>query len=377
MVRRRESTVLTSAQATDDGRTRDHNEDYYVARPDLGLWLVADGMGGHAAGEVASTIAGEVVPVQIAAGADLVTAVEAAHQAILAAGQKGRGSVGMGCTLVALLCRGLSYEIAWVGDSRAYLWNGQSLRQLTRDHSYVQQLIDAGVLTPDEARNHPQRSVISQALGVDEHSGIRVDTLSGRWNADEQLLLCSDGLSGEVDDVELAQLLAAGGTEQDKVQALLAAANHNGGSDNITLVLVSAPPEATQAAAKGGTRPFDAAALNQSLTHKAGRNWAIWLIVTLLLGFALWSGWQNNNPAPSVTPGGGGSAQISTPVPTGEKTAPGGNPGAPTPSPKLPLLAAPGHLSAPLPEQTSSSPRLDQPHPEPDSPLKSTLDDKP
>nr|WP_199177465.1 PP2C family serine/threonine-protein phosphatase [Geothermobacter hydrogeniphilus] len=298
---------LTSGHATDVGRARDHNEDSYVARPELGLWAVADGMGGHAAGEVASAIAVEVVAAQVEAGRDIATAIQAAHEAILQAGQEGRGESGMGCTVVALLSRGLDYQVAWVGDSRAYLWDGGTLIQLTRDHSYVQQLIDSGILTEDEAREHPQRSVISQALGIGAVDGIRVDTVAGRWGRGQQILLCSDGLTGEVEDTEIAARLGEREDLRETVAGLIRAANDNGGSDNITVALVAAPDRAPQIVPKGGTVPFDAAALNRVVAPKKKLFRRPLLLLILALA-VLVAGYFAFRPASAPTPATGGSA---------------------------------------------------------------------
>lgn len=307
-------THLKSGHATDVGRARDHNEDSYVARPELGLWVVSDGMGGHAAGEVASAIAVEVVAAQIEAGQDIETAIQAAHEAILQAGDEGRGESGMGCTIVALVSRELEYRVAWVGDSRAYLWDGDALTQVTRDHSYVQQLIDSGILTEEEARDHPQRSVISQALGIGARDGIRIDTVSGRWNRGQQILLCSDGLSGEVEDQEIAARLAAGEDLQETVAGLIRAANDNGGSDNITVTLLAAPEQAPQLAPKGGTVPFDAAALNRAVAGEK-KNFFRPLVLLALFLVAILAGYFAFRSSEPQTPAAGGGSNSVVRIP--------------------------------------------------------------
>jgi protein phosphatase len=300
--------------ATDVGRARDHNEDNFAARPDLGLWIVADGMGGHEAGEVASAVAVEVIPEEVSVGNPLAEAVERAHEAIVRAGREGRGAPGMGCTVVALKAEGCDYEIAWVGDSRAYLWDGSRLRPLTRDHSFVQQMIDAGALTEEEARTHPQRSVITQALGVHDHGGVRVDTVRGSLGRGESILLCSDGLTGEVEDGQIARLLTAEGDATQKVRALIEAANANGGSDNITVILVEAPEDAPAKACRGGTVPFDAAALNRKVGKKKKRP-RLWLVVVIFAALAALGGYLftgSEKPAPASA--GAGSAAPSAAV---------------------------------------------------------------
>jgi protein phosphatase len=245
---------------TDVGRVRDHNEDNYIALPEKGLWVVADGMGGHAAGEVASAIAVECIASRAGEGMPLQEAIEAAHRAILDAGRQGQGTPGMGCTVVALRLNGIEYEVAWVGDSRAYLI-GDALYRLTRDHSFVQQLIDSGAISEADARVHPQRSVITQALGASDLKMVRVDTVKGTLTRGQQILLCSDGLTGEVEDVEMAYLLRNASDSQQAVDRLIQAANTNGGSDNVTVVLVNAPADAPRRKRKGDTIPMQAVVL--------------------------------------------------------------------------------------------------------------------
>ncbi len=235
-------TAISFAHATDVGRIRDHNEDACGVIPGCGLYIVADGMGGHAAGEVASTLAIESISVQVRRGVALVAAIEAAHNRVLAAAQAKESCAGMGCTVVALQFDGADYRIAWVGDSRAYLWDGTNLSQLTRDHSFVQQLLDSGAIDEQQARNHPQNSVLTQALGHSNKKTLQVDVVSGRLEPGQKILLCSDGLSGELNDRDIAGVLRWPGNETETVGRLIRAANKHGGSDNISVVLVAAPP---------------------------------------------------------------------------------------------------------------------------------------
>lgn len=230
--------------ATDTGNRRDHNEDAWHADPESGLWLVTDGMGGHEAGEVASDIVREVVGNAVMQGQSLTGAIHTAHQAVLDAGREGRGVWGMGATIVALHVRGFDYEIAWVGDSRIYLWDGERLSQISHDHSVVQDLLDQGYITPEEALVHPEKNLITQALGSIDLQDVIVDTLTGQLLKGQQILLCSDGLNDEVRDEQISDILAQGQSEQDTVNALIQAALTNGGSDNVTAVLVSAPDDA-------------------------------------------------------------------------------------------------------------------------------------
>ena len=170
----------------------------------------------------------------------LAEAIETAHRAIQTAALQGEGAANMGSTVVAAKLDGLRYEIAWVGDSRAYLWDG-SLHQLTTDHSYVQLLLKAGLISESEIPGHPSRNIISQALGVGDadKANIKVDIVSGVLEEKDTLLLCSDGLSGEVTDDGIAVILAETTDAQARVNRLIAAALEAGGKDNITVIVLA------------------------------------------------------------------------------------------------------------------------------------------
>ncbi|MDI1230924.1 MAG: protein phosphatase 2C domain-containing protein [Methylobacter sp.] len=228
------------ALGTHTGLVRELNEDSHLALPQLGLWVIADGMGGHQAGEVASGITIREIARSIEQGMPLGEAIEAAHRAIQTAALQGDGAADMGSTVVALKLDGMHYEIAWVGDSRAYLWNG-TLHQLTTDHSYVQMLLNAGLITESEIPGHPSRNVITQALGVGgaDKVNIKVDLVSGELGESDILLLCSDGLSGEVADDDIAAILAETTDAQTRVDRLIAAALEAGGKDNMTVIAIN------------------------------------------------------------------------------------------------------------------------------------------
>jgi len=228
------------ALGTHTGLMRELNEDSHLALPKLGLWVIADGMGGHEAGEVASGIAIREIARSIEQGMPLAEAIETAHRAIQVAALQGGGAADMGSTVVAAKLDGLRYEIAWVGDSRAYLWNG-TLHQLTTDHSYVQLLLNAGLITEGEIRGHPSRNIISQALGVGgiDKANVKVDLLSGELGENDTLLLCSDGLSGEVADEHIAAILSKTTDVQTIVDRLITAALEAGGKDNITVIVIT------------------------------------------------------------------------------------------------------------------------------------------
>lgn len=236
---------LNYSAATDKGLCRDNNEDTYFAGPEVGVWLVADGMGGHEAGEVASAIVRDSVKQLVQTNTALPTAIELAHTAILESVKNGVGAPGMGSTVVALKSRHNEYEIAWVGDSRAYLWtfqaDGGSLEQLTLDHSYVQMLVDTGAISAAEVDNHPDKNVITQCLGSVELRQVNVDQVHGVWEKDQWVLLCSDGLTDELDDEALARILCESRTPKEAVSKLLQGALDSGGSDNVTIQIIESP----------------------------------------------------------------------------------------------------------------------------------------
>jgi protein phosphatase len=220
------------------GLRREHNEDTYYGDSELGLWLVADGMGGHEFGEVASALARDTIVREIRAGKPLAQAIQAADEEIIKHSRRRAEALPMGTTIAAVRLNSDRFEIAWVGDSRVYLWNGE-LRQISQDHSYVQELIDQGAITAEQARNHPHRNVVTQALGVTDPQTLKVETITGEFKAGMQLLLCSDGLTEEVDDNEIAQVLSKRDlSAQECVDQLIVAALDGGGSDNVTVVVV-------------------------------------------------------------------------------------------------------------------------------------------
>ena len=232
-------TRVRSGGASDVGAVRRHNEDAWSASPGSDLWLVADGMGGAAAGDVASQLAIEEVDRLVATGTPLPDAVASAHDAIVAAPAAGRGAAGMGTTMVALRLAGDRYELAWVGDSRIYRLRGGELEQLTRDHSLVQDMVDDGEITAAEARSHPQRNIITRALGALSSAAPAVDRGGGSVHAGDVFLLCTDGLNGELEDDRIRHILAGSKDPQDAARRLVAAAVAAGGQDNVTAVVVA------------------------------------------------------------------------------------------------------------------------------------------
>jgi serine/threonine protein phosphatase PrpC len=244
--------TLTFAWQSDPGRVRSHNEDAVdvviptesreLARKGV-LCLVADGMGGHRAGEVASKRAVEVVHERYYADgstnltASLAGAFRAANRDIYTRAQLDESRIGMGTTLVGAVILGDRVYIANVGDSRAYIAGREGFAQITDDHSWVEEQVRAGLLAPDQARGHPRRNLVTRALGT--KPGVDVDLFEGALAPGDNLLLCSDGLTNLLEDREIEVILRER-TPQEAVPLLVEAANERGGQDNITVVLVAA-----------------------------------------------------------------------------------------------------------------------------------------
>ena len=296
-----------AAAVTDTGRQRLRNEDAFVCEPPL--FAVADGMGGARAGEVAARLAATALEEAGRGVDDMEGLITEANRRIWERSVADPKTAGMGTTVTAALVdgRGGNVTIGHVGDSRAYLRRSGALEQLTTDHSLVAELVEGGLLTPEEAERHPQRSAITRALGTEptvEVDVFRVEAVPG-----DLFLICSDGLSSMVDDDELASVIGeAEGEPARAAEGLVAAANANGGQDNITVVLFEIvegdpdeqPPEVTVASAAirdqtpaapavDGSRPSE-----EISTHgagKGGRLPALLLVVGVLVVGALLLYW--------------------------------------------------------------------------------------
>lgn len=237
-----------AAGATDVGRVRAHNEDAFVIDAQRGVFLVADGMGGHAAGEVASAIATEAVGSALRMAVDaglspegfqhlLPETFHGAHHSILNYSLAKPETRGMGTTLTALvLFDDGSFRLGHIGDSRCYVLRDGELTQLSRDHTWVQREVDAGRLTEVGARRHRLSHVLTRALGADSLD--LPDVYSGTVLPGDVALLCSDGLTGMLTDRMLRRILMRGGDLAERVAELVMGANERGGRDNITAVLV-------------------------------------------------------------------------------------------------------------------------------------------
>lgn len=241
-----QANLLQAAAHTSTGCLRSHNEDAFGFRAERGIFVVCDGMGGAAGGEIASRLAVDTTIEHFVSHAPDLSAREALHQAIAAANRvildradRDPGLSGMGTTLVALLVQGRFAFIAHAGDSRCYLFRGGNLSRQTHDHSLVDEQMRLGTITQEEAERSPFRSVITRAVGT--QPSVAEEILELPVEAGDVFLLCTDGLTREVDEGEMARILAAGANLDLTAHTLVDSANQAGGRDNITCVLVRVP----------------------------------------------------------------------------------------------------------------------------------------
>ena len=237
---------VVTAGFTDVGLVRRSNEDSLGLFPELNLYIVADGMGGHAAGEVASKMAVDMIKeffvspeiTEQSEEGKLIQAIAYANQKIYEASGKETALNGMGTTVVAILAQSNTAIIGFVGDSRAYLFQKNKVEQLTQDHSLVNEYIRKGLLTPEAAEHHPLKHVISRALGT--NPSVQAEVIRKATSLGDTFILCSDGLSNKVSPPEIASILSeTQGNIEKAGNALIQRAKEKGGEDNITAILVT------------------------------------------------------------------------------------------------------------------------------------------
>ncbi len=237
--------LISCAGDTHVGVVRTGNEDSFLLDFRRGLFIVADGMGGHAAGEVASEMAVEIIAREVGTFKGLSDAeafdrlrgsIRNANQAIYERTLSEVDKRGMGTTITVLVLTSKRYLIGQVGDSRAYLLRGGKLVQITKDHSYVQEQVDAGLLTQEQARTHPYSNVITRCVGANED--VVPDVYFGDLERGDVLLVASDGLTGMLEDDQLGRILSAEPAPEIGVSRMIAEANRRGGLDNITAIVV-------------------------------------------------------------------------------------------------------------------------------------------
>jgi serine/threonine protein phosphatase PrpC len=336
---------------TDVGRVRATNEDRFVAHPPL--FLVADGMGGQNAGEVAAAITADLLEAAAADGtirtvADLAEALRRANAAVRRRAAGDRALEGMGTTCTAMLVAGSRLMVAHVGDSRAYLLRGGGLRQLTIDHTLMQRLVDEGRLRPVDIATHPQRSVVIRAIGG--AADVAADELVIELEPGDRLLLCSDGLTGPLAVGEIEDALAGTPDPQAAAERLVELANAAGGADNVTALVVDPDRLTAASAVRHDAAPSPRAA---GARPSGWRRRAVGaLLFALTLGIAGLAAVVVLAPA---TPSGSASAApaISSATPFGPPSLSPGPSSAPSPNPSL--VSPPDLVPAPSPIPRPSS----------------------
>ena len=285
--------IVEHAERSDTGMVRTGNEDSFLARSPL--FVVADGMGGASAGEIASRTAVEEFAAGIPSGdnpeAQLAQVVAAANAKINADAAANESRRGMGTTITAALVGDGTVAVAHVGDSRAYLIRGGAIAQLTRDHTLVDELVRQGQLTEQEAAEHPQRSIITRALGPEP--SVEIDTFSQPLEDGDILLLCSDGLTGMVGDRDLLDTVQSAKSLAAAAKSLIASANAAGGRDNITVLLARAGTGPVRPG-KGKLEVGGAAASEAvgTVERKPRRGALLGVVVGAILALLLAAGWS-------------------------------------------------------------------------------------
>lgn len=226
--------------ATHVGRVRKANEDSFIVKPEVGLWAVADGVGGHEAGQLASQT---VTTVLATIGPAVSSEDQSArfHERVLRANDRireisaERGGAMMGTTVAAMLIFDRRFNCVWAGDSRVYRIRKGAIEQISRDHSEVQELIDQGLLKPEEARTWPRRNVITRAVGIFDDPGL--ETVEGEIEPDDVFVVCSDGLTGHLSDEDIVRTMASR-RAQDACDALIETTLERGASDNVSIIVI-------------------------------------------------------------------------------------------------------------------------------------------
>lgn len=234
-----------SGARTDVGAVREINEDALILRPRIGLWAVADGMGGHEVGDVASRMIVDALE-QVETADQLSQFVDQVEQCLIDVNRQILDysdlmfdSATMGSTLVALMIRGRVGVCIWAGDSRLYRLRNHQLTQISRDHSHVQELLDMGAISPEEAANHPNANIITRAIGVEDEGFVDITVFNTQIG--DTFLLCSDGLYNAVNEERIATILT-GRDAQQAAEALVDASLENGAPDNVSVVVVKGEP---------------------------------------------------------------------------------------------------------------------------------------
>lgn len=229
---------LHSWARTSAGKVRTQNQDSAYTNDNLSIWLIADGMGGHAGGRFASSTISTELPRFIQQGLSIRDAIFRCHQLLRNYGQSRQNCSDMGSTLVLASWNKQVLDIYWVGDSRAYIVNDEGIRRLTKDHSLVQKLIDLALIDEKSAKNHPDRHVLTQCLGGKKNIDPEVGSVTLSLTPKDLILLCSDGLYNELSDMEIYDVLRSAVDKKEAVKRLIQLADESGGNDNISAVIL-------------------------------------------------------------------------------------------------------------------------------------------
>jgi protein phosphatase len=250
--------IFDSGATTDVGKVRDENEDSFLVLPESGVWAVADGMGGHEAGALASaTVVNALQKIEVSTSVnDLIALCQQqlvdANRRLLRISEE-RGGIVIGATVAAFLVHNGYYACVWSGDSRIYLLRGDQISQISRDHTEVAELVAEGVLTPEEAQNWPRRNVITRAIGV--HDEIDLEMTQGMLQKGDTFVICSDGLTAHVSDEEIFEL-ARLNAPQSATDALVALTMERGAHDNVTVVVIRYAPRGSTVVFPSSTGPI-------------------------------------------------------------------------------------------------------------------------
>ena len=278
--------MFKSASKTHIGLVRTCNEDSFVANEELGLWLVADGVGGNGFGDFASQVLSQTVERKLRLGSTLKESIVDAHETIIKLGENKPDVRGMASTVVAVQFKGEHFEICWVGDSRAYVINDTEIEPLTADHNQAQLLFEHGEISAEEVRTHPSQRILMHAVGVDDDQWL-VDKVEGRLFTGDTLLLCSDGLTAELADDEIFASFKKENELELIASDLLEKALEKGGEDNITLTLVSLNGNSSKS--NNSNTPQDTASEPENNQESAVKFIVFGIVAALLLVAVLFS----------------------------------------------------------------------------------------
>ena len=230
--------TLKAIGHTSSGLVRQSNQDAFYLDDQRGLWLIADGMGGHKGGEVAATMATQLLPQLVEQGKSITDALYKLHEAVHEQAKANPALQGMGTTVVLAKLLNDSLQLYWIGDSRAYAVRRHTIHQLTQDHSHVARLVEQGLISEKQAQHHPQRHVVTQCIGGGRRQKPQIGFSQLAFSRAQAILLCSDGLYNELSDQQIHTIISQAGSSEDAINQLIKQANLQGGRDNTTAILI-------------------------------------------------------------------------------------------------------------------------------------------